>query len=332
MEDAFDSESPELHESQVRDTIAELEDRIREHEVALAKLRAQPPPSRKAQQPASPVASLEVMTEAYDNLAAQAPYLPFPDSVLPALLALQKTHETVEDTRAHLTMHADLVEQAKKRLRAEQTGLKDNQALNQSLQRRIRTLKDDIANQMELSPDDVARERISELKQKSKSYDRETSKLLRSMKKFIDEHLAAMLAAEEMGGPVVGDMVDFETDDLAAGFNAQGRLKKAKDGTNQDKRQRRIDEIWGQPQEDESRDAATSGRDEATAAAADMRELTEALLNGLAQSEGDYSAAYVQIPRETAAARFLIRSKVAQFHPKDAMRLRLIDFGRELDD
>jgi hypothetical protein len=28
----------------------------------------------------------------------------------------------------------------------------------------------------------------------------------------------------------------------------------------------------------------------------------------------------------------LVRAKVAQFHPKDARRLRLIDFGRELDD
>lgn len=275
---------------------------------------------------------MEVMTNAYDSLASQPPYLPFPDSVLPALLALQKTHQTVEDTRAYLVVHADSAEQAKKRLQVEQTGLKDNQALNQSLQRRIRTLKNDIANQMELSPDDIAKERISELKQKSKSYDKETSKLLRAMKKFIDDHLAAMLAAEEMGGPVVGDMIDFDADDLAAGFNAQGRLKKPKDDPNQDKRQRRIDEIWGQPQADNTGGSAATSRDEATAAAADMRELTEALLNGLAQSDGDYSAAYVRIERETAAARFLVRSKVAQFHPKDSMRLRLIDFGRELDD
>lgn len=272
------------------------------------------------------------MKVAYDSLAAQPPQLPFPDSVLPALLALQRTHATIEETRAYLAVHADALEQAKKRLRVEQTALKDNQALNQSLQRRTRTLKEDIANQMELSPDDVARERIIELKAKCKSYDRETSKLLRAMKKFIDEHLAAMLAAEEMGGPVVGDMIDFDTEDLAAGFNTQGRLKKPKDGANQDKRQRRIDEIWGQPQEQDSTANDGSGRDEATSAALDMRELTEALLNSLAQSEGDYSAAYVQIPRETAAARFLIRSKVAQFHPKDSTRLRLIDFGRELDE
>ncbi|KXJ95964.1 hypothetical protein Micbo1qcDRAFT_231109 [Microdochium bolleyi] len=331
MEDAFDDDSPELHHTRVQDTIAELQDRIREHEAALSKLRAQSA-SHKKSQAASPLASLEVMKNAYDNLASQPPYLPFPDSVLPALLALQKTHQTVEDTRVYLAVHADSVDQAKKRLQVEQTSLKDNQALNQSLQRRIRSLKNDIANQMELGPEDVARERISELKQKSKSYDKETSKLLRAMKKFIDEHLAAMLAAEEMGGPVVGDMVDFDANDLAAGFNAQGRLKKAKDDPNQDKRQRRIDEIWGQPQGDSSGGSATSGRDEATAAAADMRELTEALLNSLAQSDGDYSAAYVQIQRETAASRFLVRSKVAQFHPKDSAKLRLIDFGRELDD
>lgn len=63
-----------------------------------------------------------------------------------------------------------------------------------------------------------------------------------------------------------------------------------------------------------------------------MKDLTEALLNSLMESGGDSSAAYVELPKETAAARFLVRSKVAQFHPRDSTKLRLIDFGRELDD
>jgi hypothetical protein len=63
-----------------------------------------------------------------------------------------------------------------------------------------------------------------------------------------------------------------------------------------------------------------------------MRELTEQLMNKLVEAGGDTSAAYVELPRETAAARFLVRSKVAMFHPKDARRLRLVDFGRDLED
>ena len=64
----------------------------------------------------------------------------------------------------------------------------------------------------------------------------------------------------------------------------------------------------------------------------DLRELTEELVRSLMESGGDSSAAYVRVERDSAAARFLVRSRVAQFHPKDATRLRLIDFGGELDD
>ena len=46
------------------------------------------------------------------------------------------------------------------------------------------------------------------------------------------------------------------------------------------------------------------------------------------ESEG---GVYINLNRESAAARFLVRAKVAAFHPKDARRLRLVDFGRDLE-
>ena len=52
-----------------------------------------------------------------------------------------------------------------------------------------------------------------------------------------------MLAAEELGGPVVGDMMDIDGQDLEAGFNAQGKLKKSKTDQSVDKSQRRMDEF-----------------------------------------------------------------------------------------
>ena len=272
------------------------------------------------------------MKAAYDELAQQAPFLPFPESELPALLALRKTHRTVEETRAYLasTQQDAVVEGARRRLEAEKTGLADQLALSRSLRDRIGALREGLETRMEMGPDDVARERIAALRQRKKHYDREAAKLVKALRKFIEEPLAGMLAAEELGGPVVGDMMDVDGVDLAAGFNAQGRPKKAKENPDQDKRQRRIDEIWG-VRDNESRPSREDW-DETGAAAAEMRELTEELLNTLMQSEGDGSAAYVQLAKESAAARFLVRSKVAQFHPRDSTRLRLIDFGRELDD
>jgi hypothetical protein len=272
------------------------------------------------------------MKLAYDELSVKTPFLPSIESILPALIALRKTHQTVEETKAYLASHGKSAEKAKVRLEVEQSNLKDQQALSQSLQNRIQSLRDGLDSRMEMGPDDIAQERIAELKKKKKDYDRETSKLLKAVRTFIDNHLASMLAAEELGGPVVGDLMEIDGDDLAAGFSSQGKLKKAKENPNQDKRQRRIDEIWGGRQEANLNVDGQEDGDETAAAGSEMRHLTEELLNNLMESEGDNTAAYVQLNTESAAARFLVRSKVAQFHPKDSTKLRLLDFGRELDD
>ncbi|KAI2613901.1 uncharacterized protein GGS25DRAFT_24666 [Hypoxylon fragiforme] len=321
-----------LHASHLRETLQELQAKVKEHEAILNRLRSAPAKHR-ASQSQPPTAPWEIMKAAYDELASQTPFLPFPESVLPALLALRKTHQTVEDTKAYLASHKDSVEKTRRRLEVEKSNLEDQKALSQSLQNRIQSLQDNLESRMEMGPEDIAAERIGELKQKKKHYDRETSTLLKALRRFIDEHLASMLAAEELGGPVVGDMMDIDGDDLAAGFSSQGKLKKAKENPDQDRRQRRIDEIWGVRQEDQPAGRANNNsRDEVAVAGAEMRDLTEELLNALAQSEGDSTASYVQLPRESAAARFLVRSKVAQFHPRDSTRLRLIDFGKELDE
>ncbi|KAI1401023.1 hypothetical protein F4819DRAFT_341082 [Hypoxylon fuscum] len=327
------NESDAIHASRLKHSLQELQAKVREHEGALDRIRSAPSAYRGAQ-PAPTTASWEIMKTAYDELASQTPFLPYPESVLPALLALRKTHQTVEETKAYLATHKDSVEQAKRRLEVEKTNLEDQKALSQSLRNRIQSLQDGLESRMEMGPEDIAAERINELKQKRKYYKQETSTLLKALRKFIDEHLAGMLAAEELGGPVVGDMMDIDGADLAAGFSAQGKPKKAKDNPDQDKRQRRIDEIWGLQQHDDepAGRASRDDRDETAAAGSEMRELTEELLNTLAQSEGDSSAAYVEIPRESAAARFLVRSRVAQFHPRDSTKLRLIDFGKELDE
>ncbi|KAI1334760.1 hypothetical protein F5Y15DRAFT_279958 [Xylariaceae sp. FL0016] len=320
-----------VHATHLEQTLQELQETVKEHEIALLQLRSSPSIHRQIDTP-SKSASLEVMTVAYDDLASQTPYLPFPDSVLPALVALRRNQETVDQTKTFLTTQNESIEIIRQRLDVERINLKNQQALSHSLKLRIQSLKDGLESRMEMGPDDIARERIDELKQRKKHYDQETSKLLKSLRKFIDEHLATMLAAEELGGPVVGDMMDADADDLAAGFSSQGRLKKPSEKPSHDgKRQRRIDEIWGSQENVEDRTTSHS-RDETTAAGQEMRDLTEGLLNSLAQSDGDSSAAYVQLPRESAAARFLVRSKVAQFHPKDSTRLRLVDFGKELDE
>ncbi|KAI1130697.1 hypothetical protein F5Y10DRAFT_107046 [Nemania abortiva] len=322
-----------FHARNLDDTLQELQRIVKQHEDALDKLRAIPATGHAGRShPAT--APFDIMKAAYSELASTTPYLPFPDSVLPALIALRRTHQTVEETKAYLLAQTESVEDTKKKLELAKSDFSNQQALAHSLRGRIQSLQDGLESRMEMGPEDIARERIDELKQKKQRYGKETSKLLKSLRGFIDTQLAGMLAAEELGGPVVGDMMDIDEQDLAAGFNSQGRVKAAKAKPAEDKRQRRIDEIWGsrEGEEGHSRRGEGHDRDEITAAGQEMRDLIEELLNSLWQAEGDSSAAYVHLSRESAAARFLVRAKVAQFHPKDSSRLRLIDFGRELDD
>ncbi|KAI0548267.1 hypothetical protein F4679DRAFT_324591 [Xylaria curta] len=323
-DDVFHIENLEL-------TLSELQGIVKGHENALKNLRDAPMGRGGRSLPAT--APFDIMKAAYDELASTTPYLPFPDSVLPALVALRRTYQTVEETKAYLLTYSESVEDTKRKLEIAKADFSNQQVLAHSLRGRIQSLEDGLETRMDMGPDDIAREKIDELKQKKSRYDKETSKLLKSLRKFIDNHLAGMLAAEELGGPVVGDMMDIDEQDLVAGFNSQGRVKTAKAKPEDDKRQRRIDEIWG-PRDGEGQGRSGEGhdRDEITAAGREMRDLTELLLNNLSQSEGDSSAAYVHLPKESAAARFLVRAKVAQFHPKDSSKLRLIDFGRELDD
>ena len=210
----------------------------------------------------------------------------------------------------------------------EQSDLADAKLIQHEIQARIVSLQEDIQERTQRLPGQIAKEMIAELKQKKKYYDSETSKLVKAFNAFIDDHLAAMLAVEELGGPIVGQIVDVDEELLEGGFSTQGKPKKAK--PSEDKRQRRIDEIWGPRPEDDGK--SEEPWDEKRAAAAEMRELTELLLNSLVEADKNGVGAYVNLQRESAAARFLVRSKVAQFHPKDAKKLRLIDFGGEIDD
>ncbi|KAL7899999.1 hypothetical protein HDV63DRAFT_370054 [Trichoderma sp. SZMC 28014] len=311
------------HATNIDHTLKELQRKVREYETQLSELR-----SAEYDAPSSAAGQARILKTAFDDVTNSEPFLPFPGSVLPALLALRKTHQTIQESKAFLASQTEATEKIKKRLKDDEAALRDQQLLNEALKQRIDTLRTEADSGANAQPEDEARKRIDELRRKKQTYNKETSKLMKSLNRFIDDHLAVMLAAEAMGGPVVGDLMDADAAEIAAGFNAQGKLKKPKGEMNKDKSQRRIDDIWG-PSDGNS---GGKKRDVATAAGEEMRQLTEELLNKLVEAKGSSSDAYVKLPYETASARFLIRSNVAQFHPKDATRIRLVDYGRELDD
>ncbi|KAI6785693.1 uncharacterized protein J7T54_006027 [Emericellopsis cladophorae] len=308
-------------------TLKELQRRVQEHEDELQRLKAND--TAIAQ---TPVGQAEVVKAALEEVTNTEPFLPHASSTLPALLALRRTHQTIIESRAYLESQKSVLSREKRQLEAGQAHLRDQTLLSEALDARIVDLKAEVSSSARAPPGDGARKKKEELQKKKAHYDADSKRLFRALDKFIDEHLAVMLAAEELGGPVVGDLMDVDGADLASGFSAQVKLNKPKEGrasleNREDKRQRRLDEIWG-PAEGV---AARRDEDEVAAAGREMKELIQALMGQLQDAGGDSSSSYVVLSRESAAARFLVRSKVAQFHAKDASRLRLIDFGREFD-
>ena len=270
------------------------------------------------------------MKTAFDELSSIAPTLPSLESPLPALLALRTTQQTIIDTKRSVLDLEQTLTETQSRLDQEKAELRDARLITGSLENRIEELQAAKQERSSKTPAQAGKDMIKDLHKKNAAYENERMRLIDQFNAFIDDRLAIMLAAEELGGPVTGDLLKLDDDMLIAGFSSQGRAKRIKPTVDEDKRQRRIDQIWGpRAVEDEEERYERSEKD---AAGAEIRALTEELLNASAEAGESGSAAYVLLQRESAAARFLVRAKVAQFHPQDARKLRLIDFGRELDE
>ncbi|CAG8960601.1 hypothetical protein HYFRA_00013425 [Hymenoscyphus fraxineus] len=314
-------------------TLRTLQERVKEQEAILEELRASTVPldTVTSEHPKSHLLQLRALKTAYETLTPQEPWLPSPDSPVPALLALRDTDKCIKETRQCISQSEIELQEAQARLEKEQGFHSDAKIIQNELKSRIASLQTEIDEKTQKTSSQIAKDMIREMQSKQEYYDTETGKLVQAFNQFIDDHLAPLLAAEELGGPIVGDNLSVDEVMLEAGFTAKGKAKKPKAKPDVDKRQRRIDQIWGKRVDpDEIED--DEPWDEKRAAGAEMRELTEQLLNNLVEAGGTGPGAYVEIERESAAARFLVRSKVAQFHPKDARRIRLVDFGGEVED
>ncbi|KAI8939704.1 hypothetical protein NX059_003458 [Plenodomus lindquistii] len=266
---------------------------------------------------------------AYQHLRPVATFLPSQGSVLPALIAarsllhnVQATKETIATTKIQL-----IKEEAT--LRREETNLHDANLLTQTMKDRIECLQAQHEDRSQKTPAQLARELIVAKRIQKESYDTDSQHFGDALNNFINDYLSSMLAAEELGGPVVGDMLDVEDETLAAGFTKKGKVKSSSKPVSDKTRQRRIDHIWGRNAAAVV-DAEEAPPTEAEAADAEMRELIGSLFAVLRGPGG--GKAYYPLERDSAASRFLVRAKIAQFHPRDAKKLRLIDFGGELEN
>ncbi|XWW92645.1 hypothetical protein V2A60_000570 [Cordyceps javanica] len=329
------SSEDRVHANNLEYTLKELRREVREREQQLNRLRAS-----QEEAVLSPIAQVKVITAAFDDVTDAEPFVPMASSLLPSLLAMRKTHSVIAASNALIEEQANTQEAQNKQLEADRAALKDQNLIHEALTARILSLQEELNSNADITHGDAVNEKRAELKQKAKDYSRRKRQLMIDLLAFMQRELAPLLVAEEMGGPVVGDLMDVDANDLAAGFTAQGKLRRGGKGDAiHEKGQRRIDEIWGNTGDGAGARRSGAGSNsrkrplnDVEAATEEMRWLTEQLLNNMTEAAGNTEDAYVTIGRESAAVRFLIRSKVAQYHPKDISRIKLIDFGRELEE
>ncbi|KAJ9365450.1 hypothetical protein C8Q69DRAFT_297553 [Paecilomyces variotii] len=308
-------------------TLEDLKEHVQRQEEALQELRTKRSIDLQSSdtEPRARLAQIRRAKKAYDSLLQTEPELPAPESPLPALIALRETVKHLQETKASISAIAEAVAVDRQRLKAEEVNLRDNQLIASGLEARIEKLQNERSQKEEKTPAQLARELIRTQRRENEKLDQEAEKLKASIYEFIDEHLASMLAAEDVGGPVVGDAVDVPDATLEAGYTHHGKPKKPKTTTTEDEdpRQQRIDTLVRRQRGREgAQDEGPTNKREA--AALEMHRLLDSLLEA--------GSSYIDLPRDSAASRFLVKAKIAQFHHRDARRLRLIDFGRSIDD
>jgi hypothetical protein len=275
--------------------------------------------------PREKLKQLLAVKNAYTRLKPATPFLPPKSSILPALLAARTLQSNIHGTKEAITSTQGQITKAEGLLRREDANLHDANLITKAMEDRIERLRAQHEDRSQKTPAQLAKELIAAKREQQRDCDRKFNELSEAFHEFISEILSPMLAAEELGGPVVGDMPEVEDATLAVGFTKKGKAKSTKRAPSDSLRQRKIDEIWGDKAVDDGEQLT-----EAEAADNEMRKLIEGLFATLTGPGG--GKAYYELERDSAASRFLVRAKIAQFHPKDAKKLRLIDFGRELDD
>lgn len=250
---------------------------------------------------------------------------------MPALLALQSTDRLIRESQVSIAQTKDDLLSYRKRLENEESNLHDANLITLSLENRIERLQQQRLVEADKTPAQVAEDLIRQRRKRKVDLEKDTKRLKKALDDFVDHQLAAMLVAEDLGGPIVGDLVNVPDEELEAGYTQHGKIKKkaTKTSSEGDGKQQRIDQILRSTGRS-GHDNSTSSNNKKEDAASEMQALIEELLD--ASGDGTGSGAYIQLQRDSPAARFLVRAKIAQFHPRDARRLRLIDFGREIDD
>ena len=280
---------------------------------------------------------IQSIRNAYEFLAPASPnavtLLP-PDSLFPALLALRTVEQTVNNTRTAVKRTRKEIIYAEDELSRERALLQDSKEFGSTLEARIGCINNaHRSNQSYVSgvnghkEDRVRTELFTALEMQERrvgTIRKGTEFLKRAISLFIQDRLAPILLEEELSGLDTGRESYVGNVNEANNYNDDGYEEKVgltQVGTS---RKRKIQERNWRQKEDRSLPKIPSELSIAKERVSqEMEHLIEELVQALRSGDMD---SYVALERVSSQARYLVSAKIVQYHPKEATRLRLIDF------
>lgn len=121
------------------------------------------------------------------------------------MLALRNTLNDVDRTKKLVGKTVESIDESRARLRRMEKDSRNARILTKLLEDRVAGLRTKAKDLSEQSSEQSTQAKIQTQNEKEKHYTTEQRNLVKMLNAFIDEHLAIMIAAEDLGGPVVGD-------------------------------------------------------------------------------------------------------------------------------
>jgi hypothetical protein len=209
------------------------------------------------------------------------------------------------------------VEEVSKALAEAKAALKEQESLKGALETRLKELED---------PATVTKgeESVVEMKNRTKRVKKQTKLTLIALRKFFEGYLHTALEMEELGGPAVG-LGQKEVDGKRLLRKSKGQMTIEEAFKAGRKREREREKRGRRAEEEEEDEEGEEDEDEGVVG--ELEALLEELMTNSLKADP-----YVTIKRESAVTRFLVRAKVAEFHPRDSTRLKLLNFAGTFED
>ncbi|KAA8912331.1 hypothetical protein FN846DRAFT_933602 [Sphaerosporella brunnea] len=303
--------SAALIDPELKKAKTELRRLLVDEEMAIATLQTQ-----LADLPADPQRRLRAEIAANRETFNTPGYYPPPASPLNKIIAYRYVLSAITAYAELIPISRREVEDMQKELAAAKATLNEQEALKAVLEKRVAELKNPEA--ILVGADDS----VVGMKMRSKRLRTKTGRTIKALHTFFERHLVTALAMEELGGPIVGlgrEAVDGKK--LLRKAKGQMTIEEAFRAGRKKERERERERRARNDEEEEEED------EEEDEVVGELESLLEDLMEKSLEADP-----YVALKRESAVARFLVRAKVAEFHPRDAKRLKLLNFAGTFED